>query len=98
MSKPPREARPLPGKVPPAYLPAPWNDQIVAAVKALAAGNANDGQQKAALDWIIRAVAGTYDQPFRPGDDGPYQTAFACGRQFVGQQIVKLVNLKTGRL
>lgn len=60
------------------------------AIKALNAGNANEGQQRIALRWIIEMAAGTYDQPFRPG--APDETAFACGRMFVGQQIRKQLN------
>ncbi|MCC6172066.1 MAG: hypothetical protein IT481_08560 [Gammaproteobacteria bacterium] len=62
------------------------------ALKALQAGNANSGQQQMALRWIVAAAAGTYDQPFRPGAGGDRDTAFACGRMFVGQQIVKQLN------
>lgn len=63
------------------------------AIKALAAGKANEGQQKRALDWIIKSVCGTYDQPFRPGEGGDRDTVFACAKQFVGQQIVKHINM-----
>jgi hypothetical protein len=62
------------------------------AIKAVNAGNANEGQQRIALRWIIEMAAGTYDQPFRPGVGGDRDTAFACGRMFVGQQIVKQIN------
>jgi hypothetical protein len=60
------------------------------AIKALNAGNANESQQRMALRWIIEMAAGTYDQPYRPG--APDETAFACGRMFVGQQVVKQIN------
>ena len=44
--------------------------------------------------WIIEIAAMTYDQPFRPGGpEGERETVFACGRQFVGQQIVKQMRL-----
>jgi hypothetical protein len=37
--------------------------------------------------FIINQIAGTYDQPFRPGGiDAQRATDFACGRMFVGQQ------------
>jgi hypothetical protein len=78
------------------WRPAPYDDSVLAAIKALAAGNANEGQQKAALDWIVYHAAGTYDQPFRPGGvEGGRATDFACGRAFVGQQIVKMTKLTT---
>lgn len=73
---------------------APYEDADVYAIRALAAGNANEGQQRRALDWIINHAARTYDQPFRPGGaEGARDTDFAAGRMFVGQQIVKLTKL-----
>ena len=74
--------------------PAEYSDAVIGAVKALASGVANESQQKAALAWIINEAAKTYDQPFRPGGEGgDRDTAFACGRMFVGQQIVKVMKL-----
>lgn len=63
------------------------------ALKALAAGNANEGQQQRALNWIVYTLCGTYDQPYRP--DSERDTVFACAKQFVGQQIVKQLKLTT---
>ncbi len=73
--------------------PANYTDAVIGALKSLAGGIANEGQQKLALDWIINEAAKTYDQPYRPGADGDRDTAFACGRMFVGQQIVKVMKL-----
>lgn len=73
--------------------PAPYSDVDTLAIKALAAGNANEGQQQRALKWIVETLCGTYDQPFRPGEDGRRETDFACGKMFVGQQIVKQIKL-----
>lgn len=76
------------------WLPAKYEDADIYAIRALAAGTANEGQQKRALDWIINRAAMTYDQPFRPGGaEGARETDFAAGRMFVGQQIVKLTKL-----
>jgi hypothetical protein len=79
--------------------PQPWDippadEYDIRAVKALAAGVASDGQQKRALDWIIRCAAGTYDLSFRPGVDGHRATDFSEGKRFVGLQLVRLVNMK----
>jgi hypothetical protein len=71
--------------------PADYDDRVTGAIKALAAGNANEGQQRTALDWIIYTLCGTYDQPYRPGSER--DTVFACAKQFVGQQIVKQTKL-----
>lgn len=78
--------------------PADYEKADVIALQALAEGIANEGQQKRALDWIIKA-AGTYDLVYRPGgQEGDRDTCFAGGKAFVGQQIVKLLNYKTGQL
>lgn len=76
-------------------MPAPYDPDgaDTAAIKALAAGTADQWQQQRALNWIINSVCGTYDQPFRPGAEGQRDTDFACGKQFVGQQIVKHINM-----
>jgi len=73
------------------WYPVPYDVPVSAAIKALASGTANEGQQKRALDWIINVACGTYDQPYRPDSDR--DTAFACGRQFVEQQIVKQIKI-----
>lgn len=82
-----------PAAVPGPWLPAPYDDDDTRAVKALAAGKASESQQQRALRWIINSACGTYDQPFRPGEGGARDTDFACGKQFVGQQIVKQINM-----
>ena len=74
-----------------AYAPAPWEPADAKALQQMAIGEATPEQQKRALKWIVEQAAATYDQPFRPGDNG--ETQFACGRMFVGQQIVKLVKV-----
>lgn len=74
-----------------AFCPPDWDVADAKAIQQLAAGEADADQQKRALSWIINMACATYDQPFRPGKDG--QTEFACGRQFAGQQIVKLVKV-----
>jgi len=70
--------------------PFPWNEDDAYALQAVAKGIANEGQQRRAIDWIIRC-AGTYDATFFAGQ--PDCTAFAQGARHVGQQIVKLINL-----
>ena len=83
-SKPPTGA----AYSPPAYEPAD-----VGAIKALAAGVANDFQQKRALRWIIETVCGTYDLSFRPQSER--ESCFAEGRRFVGLTLVKALHLQT---
>ena len=47
---------------------------------------------KRALDWIIMKAAGTYDEPFVPGQSDV--TNYRLGRRSVGLAIVKLMKLK----
>ena len=69
------------------------------ALTNLAAGNASEAQQKAALAFIIERCARTYDQPFRPGGaDGARATDFSAGMMFVGQQIVRAMKLSPDQL
>lgn len=81
---------------------APWKPPKfepaeAAALQALARGTATMEQQKKALHWIVHEAAATYDFAYRPGaGEGDRDTCIALGRQFVGQQIVKLLNIKIG--
>lgn len=71
------------------YLPAPYDKSDIAAIKALAEGRADAYQQQRALEWIVY-ICGTYENPYRPTER---DTVFAAAKQWVGQQIVKLINL-----
>lgn len=64
---------------------------ITLALKGLAAGNANDVQQKAALKWVIEKLCRTYDLSYRPGSDR--DTVFAEGKRFIGLMLVREINL-----
>ena len=75
------------------WLPASYEPADTGAIKALQAGNANEGQQQRALAWIINTLCGTYDLSFRPGEGGERETAFAEGKRFVGLQIVKQLKI-----
>lgn len=82
-----------------AWLPASWEKHHAYALQALSRGEATADQQRIALDWVITHAAATYDQTYRPGGlDGDRDTAFACGRSFVGQQIVKLLKMNLGKI
>ncbi len=67
----------------------------IAAVKALSRGEATEGQQIAALNFIIDDLCAVYDLSYRP--DRPQATAFMEGRRFVGLQIRKTIQLKLAR-
>lgn len=61
---------------------------VTRAIKALAAGNASDSQQKRALDWIIETAAGLKLDPF---NENPNVTSYMVGRQSVARQIVSVI-------
>lgn len=89
----------MPVKTVPPVLPAdspllspPYQTQQLAwSLKALAAGDADKGQQTMVLRWIVVHLCGVNDMAYRPGrqDD----TNFALGKQHVGQQITILTNM-----
>lgn len=73
-------------------LPPPYDKADLAAFKAMREGRAEGYQQQLVLEWIIQA-AGTYENPYRQGSDGARNTDFAAGKAFIGQQVVKLLNM-----
>lgn len=77
-------------QVPPAYTVAD-----IGAIQALQRGDASEDQQRRALKWIIEKAAGAYEFQFYGTDR---ETAFALGRGFVGQQVVKLLKLNIAAL
>lgn len=76
------------------WMPADYEIADIAAIQGLARGDATADQQRRALDWIINKAAGTYEMSFHPGaGDGDRDTAFAEGRRFTGNQIVKMLKI-----
>lgn len=71
-----------------AHSPAPYDKNILMAIRAMIAGTASEGQQKLGMEWIITKAANLYDMSYRPRDTGA--TDFHEGRRFVGSQIVKM--------
>lgn len=79
-----------------AHAPAPYDKDIIMAVRACIAGQANEGQQKLAMDWIITKASNLYDMSYRPdAAGGARATEFHEGRRFVGSQIVKMTRPET---
>ena len=72
------------------HIPAPYEYADAAAIQGLLRGDATPDQQQRALKWIIEQCSGMYEFNYYPSDR---DTAFALGRGFVGQQIVKLSKL-----
>jgi hypothetical protein len=77
------------------HIPAPYTIAEAAAIQALVRGDAEPHQQQIAVRWLIEQAAGAYEFQYYPTDR---DTAFALGRAFVGQQIVKLSKLNTQTL
>ena len=73
------------------WAPAKYVDADVYALKALERGDPTPEQCVRALNWIIHDLCKTFDQPYRPMSQR--DTDFACGKMWVGQQIVKLLKL-----
>jgi hypothetical protein len=72
--------------------PAVWEEADMMAIRAMAAGKANDGQQKRALNFMIHKLCVTHDLSFRPGgEDGRRASDFAEGRRFPGLQLLKML-------
>jgi hypothetical protein len=74
--------------------PHDYDEQTVYAIRALASGTANEGQQKTAWQYLMYLTAASeefQDLSFRPGPDGERSTNFAEGKRFVGQQLRKLL-------
>lgn len=76
-------------------VPAEYELADASAIQALMRGEADEGQQQRALKWIVEVAAGSYQFQYYPSDR---DTAFALGRGFVGQQIVKLSKLNLSSL
>lgn len=83
-------------KAPPQISPPTYDVADAYAFQALQRGDASPAAQKRALDWLIQRAAATYDMSFHPENDR--LTAFAEGRRFVGNQVLKMLLLDTNKL
>ena len=79
-----------------AWTPVPYEAKEVRLIQALARGDATSQMQQDALKWIVEVVAATYDMPYYP--ESERDTAFACGRMYVGKTIVKMLSLLPDRI
>ena len=80
----------------PPFLRCDYDLPAAAAIQALQRGEASSEQQKQALAWIVNQAAATYGQSFQL--EGDRETAFAEGRRYVGNQIVKLSKISLNAL
>lgn len=81
-----------------AWYPKPYDIGVAAAIKGMAAGTATTEQQQHGMRWIISTLCGTYDQSYRPGEEGRRDTDFAEGARNVGLQLVRLVNIDLSKI
>ena len=80
-------------------MPVSYVKADVAALQAMRHGNANAGQQKRAMEFILETACDRNGMSFRPGGlEGARETDFAEGRRFVGNQIVKLTKIPLSKL
>ena len=73
----------------PPNVAAEFDNHILAAIKAFEAGKANEGQQKAAFEWIVNKLCDTHALSFR---DDQRATDFAEGRRSVGLALLIMLN------
>lgn len=79
-----------------AHAPAPYDKDVLMAVRAFLAGEASKSQQVVVADWIISQVCNYYDLSYRAGgEEGRRSTDFHEGRRFVGAQIIKMSRPET---
>lgn len=77
------------------WKPTHYEPADASAIQALARGDCPPHLQQRALAFVINALCGTYDLPYRPGGaDGERDTNIAIGKMWVGQQLVKLLKVK----
>lgn len=96
----PKPTSPRPRTAPKRRIPSihPWEPfrftkADVVAIRDLAAGKANDTQQKRLADLILE-VSGLRDLEFRPGaEEGRRASDFASGKRFVGVQWAKALTM-----
>lgn len=80
------------------WFPINWSEHLpgVFALKAMQSGEATKDQQQVALEFIVHIISKRYEIPYFP--DSERDSAFAAGRLFVGEQILKLLSLKADEI
>jgi len=78
--------------------PAGYGIPEASAWQALSRGEANKDQQLLAVRWLLEGPCGLHDLQYRPGEAGRRDTDFACGKRYVGQQVVKLMKINIAAL
>ena len=79
------------------WKPPHWELADVTAVRAVAEGRATPEQQKRAMAYVVNALCGINDWPYRPGANDR-DTNIGLGRQFVGHMISKMCRLDLSKV
>lgn len=74
------------------WAPPKLNLVDVAALKAVALGNATPEQQRHTMQVIVNQVCQRYEMPYCPGADGERDTNFALGRMCAGTILTSFIN------
>lgn len=75
----------------------PWAPPMIdlpelAALQAVARGNATADQQQRAMRFIVERICQRYEMPYCPGANGERDTAFALGRMCAGTILTSFLN------
>lgn len=70
-------------------LPLIHSKQAIIALQALSRGEADPGQQKLALNYIVNDICAHGAPAYFPGEDGRRNTDIMVGMQLVAHEIVK---------
>ena len=77
------------------YIQPSPSKSVTMAIKALAAGNAHEEQQKTALQWIILDLCQTDNLSYCP--ESKRDSDFAEGMRFIGLRIREEININLNR-
>ncbi len=80
-------------------MPVNYVKADAAALQAMKRGEATPDQQVRAMEFILGPVCERNGMSFRPGGlEGDRETAFAEGKRFAANQIVKIVNTPLSKI
>lgn len=72
------------------WMPIKWDNAHARAIQMLEQGQATPEQQKMILEYILLEICKINDMAYFPESR---DTDFSLGKQFVGQQILKLLKV-----
>lgn len=76
------------------YQPVSLTQEIAWAIKGVATGTADAGQQSIFMKWLVWDCAKTYEMSFRAEGPHPQKDQdFAEGKRFVGNSLIRVINM-----